>query len=37
MNTKHDLARMVGDIVYVKPVAVLDLPEDMRAQAGDRD
>lgn len=37
MNAKHDLARMVSDIVYIKPVAVSDLPEDMRAQAGDRD
>lgn len=37
MNLKHDLARMVSDIVYVKPVAVAELPEDMRAQAGDRD
>ena len=37
MNMKHDLARMVSDIVYVKPVAVAELPEDMRAQVGDRD
>ena len=37
MNSKHDLARMVSDIVYVKPVAVAELPEDMRAQVGDRD
>ena len=37
MNTKYDLARMVSDIVYVKPVDVAELPEDIRAQAGDHD
>ncbi|WP_342076771.1 DUF1150 family protein [Yoonia sp. SS1-5] len=34
MNTKFDLKTIAQDIVYVKPVAVADLPDDMQAQAG---
>ena len=35
MNTKYDLRQMNSDIVYVKPVSVADLPEEMKAQVGD--
>ena len=35
MNTKHDLERLGEGMVYVKPVAVADLPEEVRDQAGD--
>lgn len=35
MNTKFDLSAFGDRVVYVKPVAVADLPEDIRAQAGD--
>ena len=35
MNTKFDLRRMGADIVYVKPVAVADLPQELQQQAGD--
>lgn len=34
MNTKFDLDRLGDKIVYVKPVHVADLPEDVRDQAG---
>lgn len=34
MNTKYDFGAEPGDrIVYVRPVAVADLPEEIRAQA----
>ncbi len=36
MNTQFDFEDDAERIVYVKPVAVADLPEDVRAQAGDR-
>jgi hypothetical protein len=35
MNTKYDLKNLDKDIVYVKPVSVTDLPDDMREQVGD--
>ena len=35
MNTKLDLDSLAGRIVYVKPIAVADLPEEVQAQAGD--
>ena len=37
MNAKFDFSRFDGKIVYLKPVAVADLPEDVRMQAGDVD
>ncbi len=38
MNTPFDLDTADGrQIVYVRPVAVADLPEEMRAQADGRD
>ena len=35
MNTKFDLEKIGQDIVYVKPILVADLPDDMREQVGD--
>lgn len=35
MNTKYDLKNLGDDIVYVKPVLVADLPDDMKEQVGD--
>lgn len=35
MNTKYDLEQLGQDIVYVKPVSVADLPDDMKEQVGD--
>lgn len=35
MNTKYDLRAMSSDIVYVKPVRVSDLPDDVQEHAGD--
>lgn len=35
MNTKFDLKNIDQSIVYVKPILVADLPEDMREKAGD--
>lgn len=35
MNTKVNLDELGDRLVYVKPVAVADLPEDVREQAGD--
>ncbi|MBK5946010.1 hypothetical protein CCR83_05980 [Rhodobacter veldkampii DSM 11550] len=35
MNTKYDFGPEAGErIVYVRPVAVADLPQDVQAQAG---
>ncbi len=35
MNTKYDFgAEIHGKIVYVRPVAVSDLPEEVRSHAG---
>lgn len=34
MNTKFELPKVDGRVVYVKPVDVADLPEDIREQAG---
>jgi hypothetical protein len=34
MNTPLDLRKLGSDIVYVKPVEVASLPEDLRRQAG---
>lgn len=36
MNTPFDLSRFGEGVVYVRPVRVADLPDDLRAQAGDR-
>ncbi|WP_439154991.1 DUF1150 family protein [Yoonia sp.] len=35
MNTKYDLEQLGQDIVYVKPVSVAELPDDMKEQVGD--
>lgn len=35
MNTKFDLENIDEGIVYVKPILVADLPDDMREKAGD--
>lgn len=35
MNTKYDLSALAGNVVYVKPVAVADLPEEVQEQAGE--
>lgn len=35
MNTQYDLKNLVRDIVYVKPVSVTDLPEEMKEKVGD--
>lgn len=35
MNTRFDLAGLSQNIVYLKPVATADLPDDLRDQAGD--
>ncbi len=37
MNTKYEFDAMAKDIVYVKPVAVAELPQDMQEHAGDLD
>lgn len=35
MNSQRDIATTGERIVYVKPIAVADLPEEMRQQIGD--
>jgi len=35
MNTKFDLSALSANIVYLKPMNTADLPEAVRAQAGD--
>lgn len=35
MNKSFDLNADVGRMVYVKPIAVTDLPREVRAQAGE--
>lgn len=35
MYMKHDLKRMGSNSIYLRPVAAADLPDDIRAQAGD--
>lgn len=35
MHTKIDLKGLSANIVYLKPVATADLPDEVRAQAGD--
>ncbi len=35
MNAKFDLKALGGDVVYVKPVLVEDLPDEIREQVGD--
>ncbi len=35
MNFKRDLSAFGENVVYVKPVAVADLPAEVREQAGD--
>ncbi|MDE0985454.1 MAG: DUF1150 family protein [Yoonia sp.] len=35
MNTKFDLAAMAAKTVYVKPIEVADLSDELREQAGD--
>ncbi|NDV01985.1 DUF1150 family protein [Pseudoroseicyclus tamaricis] len=37
MNTPVDMSRMGKNVVYVKPVAVADLPEEVQAQAEGRE
>ena len=37
MNTKVNLEQLGEDLVYVKPVDVADLPDDVREQAGELD
>lgn len=37
MNTKANLKKLGKDLVYVKSVDVADLPDDVRAQAGELD
>ncbi|MFG5380892.1 MULTISPECIES: DUF1150 family protein [unclassified Yoonia] len=37
MNTKFDLKSMGEDIVYVKAIAVTELPQELQQQAGDLD
>ncbi len=37
MNTKYEFDAIAKDIVYVKPVAVVELPQDMQEHAGDLD
>ena len=35
MDTRFDLETLGKDVVYVKPILVTELPEDMRAKVGD--
>jgi len=35
MNTKFDLSEMGANIVYLKPMNLAELPDEVRAQAGD--
>ncbi|WP_341367120.1 DUF1150 family protein [Yoonia sp. BS5-3] len=35
MNTKYETKKRGQDIVYVKPIAVADLPEELREDVGD--
>ena len=35
MDTKFDLDRIGQDLVYVKPILVTDLPQEVRHQVGD--
>lgn len=35
MNTKFDLEKIDQSLVYVKPILVADLPEDVREKVGD--
>lgn len=35
MNTRFDFKTSTKGMVYIKPVAVASLPEELRAQAGD--
>ena len=37
MDTPFEFAEDMSRIVYVKPVAVADLPEKVRAEAGDKE
>ncbi len=37
MYTKQDLKSFSTDIVYLKPVEIADLPQDVQDQAGDLD
>lgn len=37
MNTKLNLKALSGRVVYVKPVAVADLPAEVQEQTGDRE
>lgn len=37
MDTKFDFAETAARVVYVKSVDVADMPEDVRAAAGDRE
>lgn len=35
MYSKHDFKTLGANFIYLKPVAIADLPEEVRAQAGD--
>ena len=35
MNTKYDLKNLDQNIVYVKPISVAELPDEMKEQVGD--
>lgn len=37
MNHKFDLTEMSAKLVYVKPINLADLPDEVRAQAGELD
>lgn len=37
MDAKYELPLDAGSVVYVKPVKVADLPDEVRAEAGDRE
>lgn len=37
MNVKFNMPPVEGHYVYVRPILVADLPEKLRAQAGDAD
>lgn len=37
MNAKFDLRALGEGVVYVKPIRVADLPEELQSEAGDRE
>ncbi|WP_438955379.1 DUF1150 family protein [Cognatiyoonia sp.] len=34
MQTKHELKALAGNMIYLKPVATADLPDEVREDAG---